>query len=93
VIPLQLTILLLVAGAGLAVVQTRDPLRQVIVTSFYGLLLIVLFLVFQAPDVALSMLVVGGVGYPVVILIAIVKVRSGTTESDEKAEAGAKEEA
>ena len=83
---LQATCLVLVALGGLAVVEARDPLRQVVVTGLYGLLLTVLFLIFQAPDVALSMLVVGGIGYPVVILIAIVRLRSGSGEEkrDEK---------
>jgi energy-converting hydrogenase B subunit D len=79
VIPLQVVILVLVAAAGLAVVLHRDPLRQVIANGLYGLLLVVLFMVFQAPDVALSMLVVGAIAYPVVVLIAIARVR-GTSE-------------
>jgi uncharacterized MnhB-related membrane protein len=36
-----------------------------------------LFLVFQAPDVALSMLVVGAVAFPLVIVVAIVMQRGG----------------
>jgi len=74
-IPLQVTILLLVAAGGLVVVLARDPLRQVIVNGLYGLLLATLFLVFQAPDVSLSMLVVGSVAYPLVVLTAIARVR------------------
>jgi energy-converting hydrogenase B subunit D len=77
VIPLQLVILLLVAAGGLAVVLARDPLRQVVVNGLYGLLLATLFLVFQAPDVSLSMLVVGSVAYPVVVLTAIARIRRG----------------
>jgi uncharacterized MnhB-related membrane protein len=82
VIPLQATCLVLAALAGLAVVQSRDPLRQVVVNGLYGLILVALFVIFQAPDVALSMLVVGGIGYPAVILIAIVKLRGGRSERD-----------
>jgi uncharacterized MnhB-related membrane protein len=74
-IPLQLAILLLVAGGATAVVLIRDPLRQVFVYGFYGLLLVVLFLVFQAPDVALSELVVGTVAFPLILLVAIERVR------------------
>ena len=74
-IPLQVTSLLLVAAGGLVVVLARDPLRQVIVNGLYGLLLATLFLVFQAPDVSLSMLVVGSVAYPLVVLTAIARVR------------------
>jgi energy-converting hydrogenase B subunit D len=70
-VPLQATIMGLVAVGALAVALTTDLVRLVIVSSAYTLLLVVLFIVLQAPDVALSMLVVGAVGYPVVLLVAI----------------------
>jgi energy-converting hydrogenase B subunit D len=73
--PLQATILFLVAAGGLAVVLARDPLRQAVVVSLFGLLLATLFVVFQAPDVALSMLAVGAIAYPLVLLISIARVR------------------
>jgi uncharacterized MnhB-related membrane protein len=74
-IALQETILLFVAIAGTGVVLTRDPLCQAITLSLYGLLLGVLFLVFQAPDVALSQIVTGPVALPLMILLALAKVR------------------
>ena len=74
-IPLQLAAMLLVGAAGLAVVLARDLLRQALLNSFYGLLVVVLFLVFQAPDVALSALAVGGGAAPLVILAALAKLR------------------
>ena len=61
---LQVTILVLVALGATAVVLTRAPVRQVIVLSVYGILLAVLFLAFQAPDVTLSELTVGAVALP-----------------------------
>jgi uncharacterized MnhB-related membrane protein len=67
--------LLLVAAGGTAVVLTRDPLNQAFVASFYGLLLGILFLVVQAPDVGLSQIVVGAVALPLMILLALAKVR------------------
>jgi uncharacterized MnhB-related membrane protein len=73
--PLQYTILVLVAVAATAVVLMRDVQRQILVNGFYGLLLVILFTVFAAPDVALSMLVVGTVGYPLVVLVAIARSR------------------
>jgi energy-converting hydrogenase B subunit D len=76
-IPLQAAIMGLVAVGALAVVLTRDLVRLTMVASFYALLLVVLFLVFQAPDVALSELVVGAVGFPLVIAVAIVLQRGG----------------
>jgi energy-converting hydrogenase B subunit D len=77
VIVLQLAVLLLVALAALAVVTTRDPLRQAMVASLYGLILGILFFVWQAPDVALSQTVVGAVALPLMILLALAKVHGG----------------
>lgn len=74
-IPLQVVIIVLVGAVALAVVLERDALRQAIVNGLYALLLVVLFVVFQAPDVALSMLVVGSIAYPLVLLVAIARVR------------------
>jgi len=70
---LQIVALVLVAAAGSGVVLTREPLRQVIATGIFGLLLSVLFMVFQAPDVALSMIVVGSVALPAMLLLALAK--------------------
>lgn len=75
-VPLQATVLALVALAAPAVVLTRNPLRMIVVNAFYGLLLVLLFVVFGAPDVALSALVVESVAYPLVVLAAIARVRS-----------------
>jgi uncharacterized MnhB-related membrane protein len=41
----------------------------------YGLVLAVLFLVFQAPDVALSELAVGAAALPMLLLLTLAKVR------------------
>jgi energy-converting hydrogenase B subunit D len=59
------------------VVLARDPLRRATVASIYGLVLGILFFVFQAPDVALSQTVVGAVALPMMILLALAKVRGG----------------
>lgn len=75
-IPLQAVVIGLVAAAGLAVVLTRDLVRLALMTSVFGMLLVVFFLVLQAPDVALSELVVGAVGFPLVIAVAIALDRS-----------------
>lgn len=72
---LQGTLLTLVALGGLGVVTARDPLRQTIMVSLFGLLLGLLYLVLQAPDVALSALVVGAVALPLMILLALAKVK------------------
>ena len=72
---LQVVCLLAVAVLGTAVVLTRDPLRQAAVTGIFGLALAALFVAVQAPDVALSMIVVGGIVVPVLVLLAMAKIR------------------
>ena len=66
--------LLLVAGVATAVVLTRDPVRQAITLSALGLALTVFFLVYQAPDVALSQLAVGTVVVPLMIGLTVAKI-------------------
>ena len=66
-------VLLFVALAAPGVVLNRDPLKQRIALSFYGLLLALLFFVFQAPDVALSQITAGAVILPAIVLLALVK--------------------
>jgi uncharacterized MnhB-related membrane protein len=71
----QAMILLFVAAAGTGVVFTREPAAQAITVSFYGLLLAVLFFVLRAPDVALSQIVVGALALPLMILLALGRVK------------------
>ena len=73
-IVLQVVSLALVASGAVAVVLVRDLARQALVNALYGLALAVLFLVFQAPDVALSEVVVGAIAVPLVLLAAIRRV-------------------
>ncbi len=68
-------ILLLLVVVGTAVVLTRDPLEQAMVASIYGMLLSTFFLALQAPDVALSETVVGAILFPLMIVLALVKVQ------------------
>ena len=72
---LQVTLLVLVAGGATAVVLIREHVRQVLALSGYGMMLALLFFVFQAPDVTLSELTVGAVALPVVLLLTLAKVR------------------
>jgi energy-converting hydrogenase B subunit D len=74
---LQVVVLALVAVSATAVVAARDPLRQAMVASIYGLVLGILFFVFQAPDVGLSQTVVGAVALPLMILLALAKIHGG----------------
>jgi uncharacterized MnhB-related membrane protein len=72
---LQAMILLFVAAAGTGVVFTRDVTAQAVMVSFYGLLLAVFFFIFRAPDVALSQIVVGALALPLMIMLALARVR------------------
>lgn len=67
--------LLLVAVSATAAVAVRDPVRQALVLSVLGVVLAVLFTVLQAPDVALSQLAVGSALTPLLLLLAVHKVR------------------
>lgn len=75
-VPLQVVAILYVALGALAVVLVRDLVRQAILFSLYGFGLVFLFLIFQAPDVSLSALVVSGIAYPLVLVGAIARVRA-----------------
>jgi uncharacterized MnhB-related membrane protein len=68
-------ILLLVAAAAPGVVLSRDPKAQVVRLSFYGLLCALMFFIFQAPDVALSQITIGAVMLPLMIMLALTKMR------------------
>jgi energy-converting hydrogenase B subunit D len=81
---LQIAALAAVAIGGGAVVATTDPLKQTLVLSVYGMALTMLFFVFQDPDVALSEIVISTVGLPVMILLALRKVREDERDRDEE---------
>jgi uncharacterized MnhB-related membrane protein len=85
---LQAAALIVVAIIGTAVVFTPEALRQTLALGVYGLTLTVLFFVFQAPDVALSEIVVSGVGLPLIILAALRKIREQerSREEDDRGE-------
>lgn len=78
--PTSWTILQLAALAGLVVVGpfvalTRDPRPQAITLTLYGLVFGVAFMAFQAPDVALAQFVVGAVALPILVLLALARMR------------------
>lgn len=76
----------LFAGIGATlVVLTRDPRRQVLVMSLYGIVLTILFVALRAPDVAFSELAVGAVATPLMLLVTLAAT-SRHREPDEKAE-------
>jgi energy-converting hydrogenase B subunit D len=87
---IQIVGLVAVALGGTAVVFTRDALKQTMVLGIYGLALTFLFLVFQAPDVALSEIVVTSVGLPIIILAALRKIRHEEARRAKSREEGEK---
>lgn len=74
-------LLLLVAAGGAGVVFTRDPRRQVLAIGANGLVLSLLFLALQAPDVSLSELAVGTAAVPLMFVAALASIR---TERDDR---------
>jgi len=74
-VPLQVVVILFVACGAVGVVAARDLVRQAIAFSLYGFSLVLLFVVLQAPDVALSALVVSGIAYPLVLVAAIARIK------------------
>lgn len=74
-------LLLLVAVSGLSVVRTRDVTSQVIALGFYGTLMALVFFFFQAPDVALSQITVGAVALPLMVMLAISRMKYRTAST------------
>jgi energy-converting hydrogenase B subunit D len=66
-----------VAVGGTATVLVRDPVRQAATSGVAGLTLALLFFAVQAPDVALSEIVVATVAVPLMVLLALAKLRQG----------------
>jgi energy-converting hydrogenase B subunit D len=86
---LQVLALLLVSFGGAAVVMTRRIKRQVLVLSFFGMALTILFMTLQAADVALSELAVGSAALPLMLLAteaSIVRQRHRRTSAAQKKE-------
>jgi uncharacterized MnhB-related membrane protein len=79
---LQAIALIFLGVAATVLVLTRQPVSQAILISFYGLLLAIVFVLFQAPDVALSQIVIGAIALPLMILLALAKIKKQEDESE-----------
>jgi uncharacterized MnhB-related membrane protein len=79
---LQAITLIFIGVAATVVVLTRQPVPQAILISFYGLLLAIVFVLFQAPDVAFSQIVIGAIALPLMILLALAKIKKQEDESE-----------
>lgn len=77
--------IVMVGAGGLGVVLTREPLRQAILLSYYGLLWALLFFLLRAPDVALSQVVIGTLILPLLICFALAKTRQHATRARRQA--------
>jgi uncharacterized MnhB-related membrane protein len=77
-------LLLLVAVSGLAVVRTRDVTSQIVSLGFYGVLLALVFFFFRAPDVALSQITVGAVALPLMVMLAISRMKFRSANAPKK---------
>jgi uncharacterized MnhB-related membrane protein len=84
VIHFQGAMLLLAMIAGTAVVSVREPLRQTLALAFYGLVLAILFVAFEAPEVALSQAIVGAVIVPSVTVLSLAKIAEYVHEHGRK---------
>jgi energy-converting hydrogenase B subunit D len=68
-------LLALIAVSAFLIVRTDDVTNLVLALSFYGLLFALLFFVFQAPDVALSQITVGAIALPLMVMLAITRMK------------------
>lgn len=74
---LQAIALTLAGVLAVATVLVRDPLRQVVVFSLFGLSLVMVFALLMAPDVAIAEIAVSSIGVPMVLLPVIYKTHGG----------------
>jgi uncharacterized MnhB-related membrane protein len=77
-------LLLLIAITGFVVVRTHDPTSQILALTFYGLLFGLIFFIFRAPDVALSQITVGALALPLMLMLAVSRMRSHKERVDPK---------
>lgn len=75
--------LTVVALAATAVVLTRDPERQAVTLAVFGTTLVVLFVILQAPDVALSELGIGTAIVPLMVMLTLRTMRKDREQREE----------
>jgi energy-converting hydrogenase B subunit D len=80
-------LLLATAATGTAVALTREPTRQALVLSAYGLVLGGLMVALQAPDVALAQIAIGTAIVPLLVVLTVAKVDRELAEHDDAADA------
>lgn len=68
-------VLVLIAVSALMIVRTDNVRNQLLAVSFYGLLLGLMFFIFQAPDVALSQITIGALALPLMLMLALTRMK------------------
>ncbi len=90
---LDILCLVLVLVAAVLVVTLENHNASVMALSAVGVVLALLFVVLDAPDVAHSQVVVGAIALPVLYLLAIGKTRLVSEDASELGEEGEPETA
>ena len=67
--------LLLAAASGAGVVFARTPQRQVFAMGANGLVLSLLFMALQAPDVGFAELIIGAAALPLLFFVVLARTR------------------
>ncbi len=76
--------LTLVGVSGLMTVLIKEPARQALSLGVFGLLLGLVFFTVQAPDVALSEIVVGSIALPAMLFLAMAKIGAQEAEAQDE---------
>lgn len=74
--------LTVVALAATAVVHSHAPERQAVTLSVFGVSLVVLLVILQAPDVALSELGIGTTIVPLMVMLTVRTMRKDRAQRD-----------
>jgi uncharacterized MnhB-related membrane protein len=72
---LQVVAVVLLGAIGTAVAVTRDLLHQALTFALFGLVLALVFLLYQAPDAALAQVVVSGLVVPLLLFVTLAELR------------------
>ena len=72
------------AVTGTSVALTREPTRQALVLSAYGLVLGALMVALQAPDVALAQIAIGTAIVPLLVVLTVAKVDRVLKDRDDE---------
>ena len=78
--------LLLAAASGAGVVFARTPQRQIFAMGANGLVLSLLFMALQAPDVAFAELIIGTAALPLLFFVVLARTRMDRTPAAAPAE-------